>query len=207
VASLASLYCLQGFFCSHCNMSPAPNQVCVSVRNTFLHFYEEGPNGACHSRYMKRSLSVGDMPIEREQSSKSIDAIGADITSLMVKNIPCRMSKEKIQDVLNEVIPDMYDTLHLPQRVTAQKKVSPVEQKKNRDSNFGYFFIMLKHPKYAKKVMEALEGKPFGPPSRSMKVVEVTMARDQMPAAGGNMFIQKSAAEPRGDRRRKFRTK
>eukprot|EP00928_Gymnodinium_smaydae_P077029 TRINITY_DN6016_c1_g1_i1.p1 TRINITY_DN6016_c1_g1~~TRINITY_DN6016_c1_g1_i1.p1 ORF type:complete len:381 (+),score=50.52 TRINITY_DN6016_c1_g1_i1:197-1339(+) len=89
-------------------------------------------------------------PIEggKELSSPEKDVLSEHITTFMLRNIPCKLTKELMEEELCELgFGGTYDVIHFPSR--------------NNGSNKGYGFINFLTADDARRVTEALEGHVF----------------------------------------------
>eukprot|EP00928_Gymnodinium_smaydae_P100397 TRINITY_DN983_c0_g2_i1.p1 TRINITY_DN983_c0_g2~~TRINITY_DN983_c0_g2_i1.p1 ORF type:complete len:295 (-),score=60.55 TRINITY_DN983_c0_g2_i1:220-1104(-) len=99
-----------------------------------------------------------DLSINEMQGSEPI-------TTLMLKNIPCKLTKELMEEELNELgFAGTYDVIHLPAR--------------NNGSNKGYGFINFTTVEDARCAAETLNGYAFTR-TRSYKLCSVTRAAVQ----------------------------
>jgi len=102
------------------------------------------------------------------QSSRDHQALSihGKVTTLLVRNVVCSYSDEEILQVLDEMgFKGKYDFVYVPKGSQMQ-------------ANFGYFFLNLKSPEYAKECEEVIAGRKFGP-RRTHKVCVVQVADRQ----------------------------
>jgi len=91
-------------------------------------------------------------------------------TTVMIKNISCRLRPEDVEELLNEVgLQGCYESVYIPSRHSS---------KKQRTTNFGYAFVKFGEPSSVQECHDRLHGQLLkcGPSARH---VEVMMANRQ----------------------------
>mmetsp|Transcript_34911 Transcript_34911/g.81684 ORF Transcript_34911/g.81684 Transcript_34911/m.81684 type:complete len:434 (+) Transcript_34911:131-1432(+) len=87
-----------------------------------------------------------------------------EITSVMIRNIPCRVTAEELGQAVDESgFRGLYDFLYMPKGNRRSKA---------RDSNLGYGFVNFPDPRNAQRFMQEFTGYRF-PGTKSVKEVEV----------------------------------
>jgi hypothetical protein len=118
------------------------------------------------------SLDVGstDFPechtLVEEADSDVLDIQGP-ITTIMIRNIPCRFRQRDLEQALRKYGLGQFDFVYIP-RASLRAK-----------SSLGYAFVNFPHPELAAACTRTLEGLPLDPASRSHKACAVAPARIQ----------------------------
>lgn len=109
--------------------------------------------------------------VKKDKSKRLVPNLDPScVTSLMIRNIPCRMLQQDFVQLLDESgFTDKYDFLYLP--VAAPLQRAPT-------SNLGYGFINFMEPQFAMEFREKFEGSRLGV-SCSTKQCVVTTAHIQ----------------------------
>eukprot|EP00929_Paragymnodinium_shiwhaense_P032016 TRINITY_DN17820_c0_g1_i1.p1 TRINITY_DN17820_c0_g1~~TRINITY_DN17820_c0_g1_i1.p1 ORF type:complete len:329 (+),score=53.80 TRINITY_DN17820_c0_g1_i1:69-989(+) len=96
------------------------------------------------------------------------------ITTVMMRNIPCRCTVQDIISHLNDHgMSNKYVWVNLPQPPLKAGRV----QKRQNSGNQGYCFVTLKEPRFIEDCIRSLTGTSFG--GQSLKRVEISIARVQ----------------------------
>lgn len=102
-----------------------------------------------------------------QELEKAEPAEPAEPTSIMLRNIACRLSQEDIANILDAAgLRNRYDWIYTPRLKT------------RRSSNLGYAFINFKTGVDAQRCRDTFDGKSFGP-GRSEKTCQVVPANNQ----------------------------
>jgi RNA recognition motif-containing protein len=107
----------------------------------------------CHSLVEEADLDVLD--------------IQGPITTIMIRNIPCRFRQRDLEQALRKYGLGQFDFVYIP-RASLRAK-----------SSLGYAFVNFPHPDLAAACTRTLEGLPLDPASRSHKACAVAPARIQ----------------------------
>jgi hypothetical protein len=106
---------------------------------------------------------------------------GEEVTTLMIRNIPCRLEKTDVSTAIDDMgFEGCYDFLHIP------KKARPAV-----GGNLGYGFINFTTPEAAAEFVHLFQGYRF--PGRSEKVADVRPAHVQGLADNLGQFGKKSS--------------
>eukprot|EP00441_Pelagodinium_beii_P033900 CAMPEP_0197640420 /NCGR_PEP_ID=MMETSP1338-20131121/14717_1 /TAXON_ID=43686 ORGANISM="Pelagodinium beii, Strain RCC1491" /NCGR_SAMPLE_ID=MMETSP1338 /ASSEMBLY_ACC=CAM_ASM_000754 /LENGTH=390 /DNA_ID=CAMNT_0043213269 /DNA_START=109 /DNA_END=1281 /DNA_ORIENTATION=- len=93
------------------------------------------------------------------------------ITALMVKNLPCSITQDKLAEAINsQGFAGKYDWLYLP--VKKRRLRNPLQQIQSRPSNLGYAFVNFQNAEDAAEFTEQFAGYTFQA-TNSLKRVEI----------------------------------
>lgn len=152
------------------------------VHNTFLEFIgkerglQEGTNKRCSSADSALAPSKDDGYVKCLRMDKVADApeatkehsSAAEVNSVMLRNIACKLSQEDIAAILDAAgFDDQYDWIYTPRSLKAR-----------RSSNLGYAFVHFKTAASALRCQELYHGRCFGH-GGSKKLCEVVPAQNQ----------------------------
>jgi len=102
---------------------------------------------------LAEGLGNKDLPLER----------ALDCTTVMLRNIPCKLSQEDVMRILIfKGMTGQFDTIFAPSSST-------------RQSNLGYAFVNFIRPEYVEECIRLCDGKPFGV-GHSGKLCKVALA-------------------------------
>jgi RNA recognition motif-containing protein len=126
----------------------------------------------------KKDKNISAKKAEKK-NSKNKTVQPKEMTTLMIRNVPCRLTQVELLQLLDENgFEDRYDFLHLP--VAAPMQRAPT-------SNLGYGFINFTEPEFAKDFQTTYEGSRLGV-SCSAKECVITSAHIQGLAANLRHF-------------------